>query len=394
MSEPRIRISGPQRYGEITQNPGLKISVPVSFEKLEAKAREILSPEIHAYIAGGTGGENSLCDTQNAFGQWKLIPRPLRDVSICSLEITLLDRTYPAPVFLAPVGAQRLMHPDGEPGSARAAASLGIPYIASHGSSTPLEDIAHACSDQPRWFQLYCGTDHEILQSVISRAEQSGYESIVVTVDNKTIGWRERCLDLRFYQHTGGAGLGNWTSDPVFRSRLGKTPEEDPDAAIRLYQQLATDPGFGPQDLAFVCEQTRLPVFVKGILHPDDARGALEHGAQGIIVSNHGGRQVDRVISSIDALPGIVQAVGGQAPVLFDSGIRRGADIFVALALGAEAVLVGRPYLYGLILAGEQGAREVMINLISDFHMTMIAAGCPAVDEINRACLAGTDPAE
>jgi lactate 2-monooxygenase len=389
MTEAPIRISGPERYQKITQDHGCDFTVPISFEKLEAKAREILKPEIYAFIAGGTGGETSLRDNQSAFDRWKFIPRPLNDVSNCSLETGLLGRTYPAPVFMAPVGAQNLMHPDGEPGTARAAASLGIPYIVSHGSSAPLENIAHASGDQPHWFQIYCGTDHEILKSVIGRVEQVGYETIVVTVDNKTLGWREKCLELRFYQHTGGMGLGSWTSDPVFRSRLGKTPEEDPEGAIRLYQQVATDPKFGPEDLAFICEQTRLPVFVKGILHPDDARIALEYGAQGIIVSNHGARQTDRVIAAIDALPSIVEATGGRVPILFDSGIRRGADVFIALALGARAVLVGRPYLYGLSIAGEQGAMDVMINLISDFHMTMIAAGCSGVEQVNPSCLAG-----
>jgi isopentenyl diphosphate isomerase/L-lactate dehydrogenase-like FMN-dependent dehydrogenase len=255
-------------------------------------------------------------------------------------------------------------------------------------SSRSIEEVAEAMGAATRWFQLYWGKDMELTASMLRRAEKAGYGAVVVTLDTSMLAWRERDLSYPYLPFLLGQGLANYFSDPVFRTHLPKPPEEDPAAAIRLWGALFSNTSLTWQHLRQLREHTKLPILLKGILHPDDARKALEHGADGIIVSNHGGRQVDGAVASLDALPGVVKAVGNQAPVLFDSGIRRGADVLKAVALGARAVLVGRLYVWGLAVAGEQGVREVLLNLLADTDLTLALSGYSSFAELDPAALA------
>src|SRR5262249_14634418 len=306
----------------------------------------------------------------------------------------LLGRRLPAPVLLAPVGVQSMLHPDAELAVARAARSLGVPVVLSSVSSTPLEAVAEALGESPRWFQLYWPNDPALAASLVGRAERAGYGALVVTLDTYLLGWRERDLQLAWLPFAHGQGIANYLTDPVFRAALPAPPEQDPAAAARYFLQVATNPALTWADLAFLRRHTRLPVLLKGILHPDDARRAVEHGGAGVIVSNHGGRQVGGAVAALDALPAVAEAVAGRAAVLFDSGVRRGADVFKARALGAQAVLLGRPYCYGLAVGGEQGVREVLLNLMADVELTLGLAGCAAFTEVKRDNLTGMDATE
>jgi isopentenyl diphosphate isomerase/L-lactate dehydrogenase-like FMN-dependent dehydrogenase len=317
-----------------------------------------------------------------AFQRWRIVPRFLRDVSQRDLSVTLLGQRLPAPILLAPIGVQGMLHADAELAVARAARSLRVPQVLSTVSSKPLEAVSAAMGDVPHWFQLYWPKDPDLAVNLVSRAEKAGFSALVVTLDTYLLGWRERDLQLGWLPFIHGMGLANFLSDPVFRAALPVPPEKDPKPAVRHFIQVCTNPSLTWDDLPLLRKHTRLPIVLKGILHPDDARKALDHGVDGMIVSNHGGRQVDGAIAALDALPGVVEAVGGRSPVLFDSGIRRGADVFKALALGARSVLLGRPHCYGLAIAGENGVREVVRNLLADFELTMGLAGCASIQEI------------
>jgi lactate 2-monooxygenase len=242
-------------------------------------------------------------------------------------------------------------------------------------SSYKLEDVAAAHGDTPHWFQLYWPKDDNLMRSFVSRAEAAGYRAIVVTLDTKIIGWRERDLQETYLPFLEGKGLSNFTSDPVFRAMLAKPPEEDMRAAATQWGRVFTDPSQTWDDLKKIRDATKLPLVLKGVLHPDDARKAADLGIEGIIVSNHGGRQVDGSIGALDALPGVVEAVGDRCEVLFDSGIRHGADVVKALALGARAVCVGRPWVYGLAVGGSDGVAEVLRRLLADYDLTMALSG-------------------
>jgi isopentenyl diphosphate isomerase/L-lactate dehydrogenase-like FMN-dependent dehydrogenase len=377
---------GVDRQMEIYQAglKGEKPGLPLAAEELEQKAREVLPPEAFTYVAGGAGVEDTIRANRDAFQRWRIVPRFLRNVAQRDLSVELFGQRLPAPVLLAPIGVQSMLHAEAELAVARAARSLGIPVVLSTVSSTPLEAVAGAMGEVPHWFQLYWPKDSELAASLLSRAERAGYSAIVVTLDTYLLGWRERDLQLGWLPFLHGQGLANFLSDPVFRSALPVPPEQDPLPAIRRFFQVVTNPALTWTDLAFLRRCTRLPILLKGILHPDDARLALDHGMDGVIVSNHGGRQVDGAIAALDALPAIVEAIAGRIEVLFDSGIRRGADVFKALALGARAVLLGRPYCYGLAIAGEHGVREVVRNLLADFELTLGLAGCKSAAEVNR----------
>jgi isopentenyl diphosphate isomerase/L-lactate dehydrogenase-like FMN-dependent dehydrogenase len=281
-----------------------------------------------------------------------------------------------------------MLHPDAELAVARAAQSLGVPVVLSSVSSTPLEAVAETLGEAPRWFQLYWPRDPALAASLVGRAERAGYGALVVTLDTYLLGWRERDLQLAWLPFAHGQGIANYLTDPVFRAALPAPPEQDPAAAARYFLQVATNPALTWADLAFLRRHTRLPVLLKGVLHPDDALRAVEHGVEGVIVSNHGGRQVDGAVAALDALPAVAEAVAGRAAVLFDSGVRRGADVFKARALGAQAVLLGRPYCYGLAVGGEQGVREVLLNLLADAELTLGLAGCASFAEVGREHLA------
>jgi isopentenyl diphosphate isomerase/L-lactate dehydrogenase-like FMN-dependent dehydrogenase len=367
---------------------GERPALPIALAELEAAARESLDERAGAYVFGGAGTEDTMRANLEAFRRWRIVPRVLRqDLSIRDLSVELLDTRMPAPVLLAPVGVQTLLHEEGELGSARAAAAVGLPLIVSTASATPLEEIAEANGDGPRWYQLYWPNDDELAASLVRRAEAAGYSAIVLTVDNYLPGWKPRDLQHAYLPALEGVGIAQFLSDPVFRSGLEKSPEEDLGAAVGRFLGVFANPGLTWERLEWLRGATTLPIVLKGILHPDDAREARERGVDGIVVSNHGGRQIDGAIASLDALPPILDAAGDGLAVLLDSGIRSGADVFKALALGADAVLVGRPYLWGLALDGQRGVETVLRGLLAELDLTMALSGFTRTDEIDAGVL-------
>ncbi|ELZ12275.1 FMN-dependent alpha-hydroxy acid dehydrogenase [Halovivax asiaticus JCM 14624] len=365
-------------------------SVPPRFEALEAAAREALDAEAYAYVAGSAGGERTAAENRSAFSQWRLVPRMLRDVADRDLSTTLFGTEYPAPVGLAPIGVQSILHDEGELASARAAADLGLPFVSSSAASEPMEDVADAAGDGPTWFQLYWSSNRELTASFVDRAEAAGYDALVVTVDTPVISWRERDVERGYLPFLDGEGVGNYVSDPVFRDLLGQDPAENEGAAVMQFVDVFGDASLTWTDLEWLRDRTELPIIVKGIVHPEDAELALESGADSIVVSNHGGRQVDTALPAIEALPAVIDHLdeaGYDEPVLFDSGIRRGADAVTALALGAEMVFLGRPYVYGLAIDGEDGVRQVCRNFLADLDLTMGLSGCSRVSDLDRSML-------
>jgi isopentenyl diphosphate isomerase/L-lactate dehydrogenase-like FMN-dependent dehydrogenase len=362
------------------------LSIPISLALLEQKAKEILSPPAFDYVAGGAGGEDTVRANREAFYRRRIVPRMLRDVSQRDLSVELFGVQLLAPVILGPVGVQGILHAEGELASARAAAGLGLPFTLSTAASRPIEEVAQAAESAGngvRWFQLYWGKNPELTASMLQRAERAGYKALVVTLDTSMLAWRERDLQHAYLPFILGQGLANYFSDPVFRSLLPQPPEQNPAAAIQLWSTLFSNTALTWRDISFLRKHTSVPIILKGILHPEDAARGLDAGVDGLIVSNHGGRQVDGAIATLDALPAIVREVHEQIPVLFDGGIRRGADVFKALALGARAVLLGRLYAWGLAVAGEQGVRDVVQNLLADFDLTLALSGhtsCGALD--------------
>jgi len=357
--------------------------LPVSYEALEQKAGEVMRPEAFAYIAGGAGAETTMQHNIAAFNKWRIVPRMLVDVSNRNIGVELFGTTLPTPVLLGPVGVLSLAHPEAELAVARAAKALGIPQVVSTVSSKTIEEIAAVHGDHPHWFQLYWGSNNDFTRSIINRAEQAGYSAIVVTLDTRLFAWRERDIQNAYLPFLYGQGLANYLSDPIFLAAVGD-PAEDKMRTMMQFADCFSNPASTWEDLAVIRDCTRLPIILKGIQHPEDARKAIDHGADGIIVSNHGGRQLDGAISALDALDDIAGAVGDKTTILFDSGIRRGADVFKAMALGAKAVLIARPYAYGLALGGEEGVKEVVSNLLADVDLTLGLAGCTSWAEVTR----------
>ena len=403
---------------------GHKVSrVPVEFSALEERARGAMTKRGFAYAAGGAGDEQTMVANRAAFDRWRIVPRILCDVSRRDLSVTLFGKRLPTPLILAPIGVLEMVHPRADLAVARAAAAERVPLIFSNQASVPMERCATAMGDGIRWFQLYWSTDDRLVISFLRRAEACGCRALVVTLDTTLLGWRPRDLDLGSLPFLRGMGIAQYTSDPVFREGLARArtePRTDPvkppnnlfslgarweqirhypgsllcnlcsgapQAAVRKFLNIYSRASLTWKDLAWLREHTRLPILLKGILSPEDARLALEHDVAGIIVSNHGGRQVDGAVAAIDALSEIVKAIKGRLPVLFDSGIRSGADIFKALALGASAICLGRPYVYGLAIAGEQGVREVIQNSLAEFDLTMALAGCATLKDVANAAL-------
>jgi L-lactate dehydrogenase (cytochrome) len=367
---------------------GEQPSIPVSIAELERRAIAAMEPRTASYVCAGAGSEGTIDANAEAFRRRRIVPRMLRDVSERDLTTTVLGTAMPAPLLLAPIGVQRIVHPDGELATARAAAALGVPMIASTASHFTLEEIAEAGGPQaPRWFQLYWADDRPLVASFLQRAEAAGYGAIVLTVDTFVPGWKPRDLQQAWLPFLEGVGMGNYFQDPVFRAALEKTPEEDQGAATGHFLGLQANPALAWDDLAWLREQTPLPIVVKGIQHPDDAREALRRGVDGIVVSNHGGRQVDGAIGSLDALPAIADAVGGELAVLFDSGIRGGADVLKALALGADAACLGRPYIWGLALEGQAGVETVLKMILAELDLTMALCGLAQPEEIGPELL-------
>jgi len=328
---------------------------PISPDEWEARAAEALEPRPFDYIAGGAGSESTMHANREAFERRRLRPRMLRGNRERELAVEVLGTRSPAPFLLAPVGVLSIAHAEGELAVARASAATGVPLILSSAASHTIEQVAEAMGDAPRWFQLYWVNDREIAASFVQRAEAAGYAAIVVTLDTPVLGWRERDLRSAYLPFITGEGCAQFFSDPVFRSRLERPPEEDPLAAAAA--MLATFPNLDLtwDDLDWLRAQTNLPLLVKGVLAGEDAVLAFEHGADGIVVSNHGGRQVDGSVAALDAFVEVRAAVGPEAVLLMDGGIRRGADVLKAVALGADAVLLGRPYAYGLAVGRQEG---------------------------------------
>ncbi len=370
---------------------GSRPDFPIGYEALERAAREVLSETAYDYVAGGAGSEDTMRANLEAFRRWRIVPRMLCDVSERDLVVELFGARLAHPLLLAPLGVQRIIHEDAELATARAAREMGTALVLSTVSSCTMEEVAAEMGDVPHWFQLYWPADPSLAESLISRAEAAGFGALVVTLDAALLGWRPRDLVHAYLPFLHAEGLANYFADPAFRALLGRAPEEDPAAAVGRMATLFANPALSWEDLAFARERTTLPILLKGILDPDDARRALDSGVDGIIVSNHGGRQVDGAIAALDALPGIVEAAAGR-PVLFDSGIRGGADLFKALALGARAGLIGRPYAFGLGLAGRDGVRHVLQNLLAEFDLTMALCGCSSAAEIDRSRLARQAP--
>lgn len=417
---------------------GRRPVVPTSPDALADAARRRMTRAAWSYVAGGAGAQRTVTANREAFGRYPIVPRQMVDVGERTLTTTLLGRDLPAPLLFAPVGAlelavqhQRTGSGRPEPVLARAARDLGLPVIISSQASVPMEDTAAALGDSPRWFQLYWSSDDALVESFLTRAETSGCEALVVTLDTHVLGWRTMDLDLGYLPFARAEGIAQYLSDPAFQKLVearvrepappAQAPARPTITAVRsLLSMAAHHPGptlrnltqpyaraavetfldvFSRStltwtDLAWLRERTTLPILVKGIQHPDDARAALDHGADGIIVSNHGGRQVDNAVASLDTLAPVVDAVrthptaGGNTPVLFDSGIRTGADVFTALALGADAVLLGRPWVYGLALAGADGVRAVTEHVLAELDLTMALAGVAGTAQIGRHNLA------
>ena len=367
-----------------------KAPVPADFAELERLAMERLDPDAAAYIGAGAGAETTTRANREAFDRRRLLPRMMRDVTGRDLTTTVLGTTAPAPLLLSPIGAQSLADPEGELATARAAATVGLPLIASSVAHFTLEQIAAAGGPEaPRWFQLYWPTDDELAASFVARAEATGYAAIVITVDTFVHGWKPRDLERAWLPFLHGIGVANYFADPVFRAALVRPPKEDPAAATDHFFTVQGNPSVTWDNLARLREMTTLPILIKGLLHPDDAQEAAARGADGIIVSNHGGRQVDGAIASLDALAGIADALAGDLPLLLDSGVRGGADAVKALALGADAVCLGRPYIWGLALAGEAGVEAVLRMVLAELDLTMALCGFTAVAEIDEGALAG-----
>lgn len=400
---------------------GRRPRVPASSAALERAARRAMSREGFAYVAGAAGHERSAHANEAAFGLWATVPRVLRDVADRDTAVGLLGRRLPAPLLAAPIGVLEMAHADADVAVARACASLGLPMLFSTQASRPMEDCAAVMGEAPRWFQLYWSSSDELVASFLARAERAGCEAVVVTVDTHVLGWRPRDLDLGYLPFAHGKGIAQYTSDPVFqrlvREQVARGPREQvarpwptpgavrtlldisrahpgrtrdnlrspvPRAAVETFLEVFSHPSLGWEDLPRLRAMTRLPVVLKGVLHPDDASRALDAGVDGVIVSNHGGRQVDNAVAALHALPAVVDRVDGRVPVLMDSGVRSGADAFVALALGATAVLVGRPYVYGLALGGAHGVRAVLERVWAELDLTMALTGCATVAGITR----------
>lgn len=361
---------------------------PVEPGELERAALEAMSPRTRGYVAGGAGAERTMAANLAAFDRWRLLPRMFRGVTGRDLATSVCGTDLPAPVLLAPVGVLGIVHPDAERTVARAAAGLGVPMVLSSAASTAMEDVAGALDGSPAWFQLYWPGDRGVARSFVQRAEAAGYRAIVVTLDTWQLGWRPRDLTAGYLPFLLGEGIANYLSDPQFRGGLARPPEEDMAAAVLRWVALFSDPALTWSDLAWLREQTALPILVKGVLHRDDARAALDAGVDGIVVSNHGGRQVDGAVAALDCLPAVVDMVHGRVPVLLDSGVRTGADVVKAVALGAAAVLLGRPYVHGLALGGEDGVRHVLRCLLADLDLTLALTGCRSLAELSPGSLA------
>jgi L-lactate dehydrogenase (cytochrome) len=362
-------------------------SIPVPIAELERLAAEAMDERAANYVFAGAGSEGTMDANRAALQRRRIVPRMLRDVAERDLSTTVLGTAMPAPLLLAPIGVQKVVHEEGELATARASAALGLPMIASTNSHFTLEQIAEAGGDAPRWFQLYWPNDRALAASLVGRAEAAGYSAIVLTVDTFVPGWKPRDLQQAWLPFLNGMGVANYFQDPVFRAGLEQAPEDDVGAATGHFLGVQANPSLSWDDLDWLREQTLLPIVVKGIQHADDAREAATRGLDGIVVSNHGGRQVDGAIGSLDALPAIAEVAGDDLTVLFDSGVRSGSDVIKALALGADAVCLGRPYIWGLALEGQAGVETVLKMILAELDLTMALCGYTSPGQLSPAAL-------
>ena len=391
--EGRTVADQPSSYQSEIYLQGLADQVPTFTTNgavLERVAGERLDQGAFGYVAGAAGSGDTNRANLAAFQRWRLVPRMLTGSTVRDLATTILGTAMPAPVLLAPVGVQSILDPDGELATARAAAALGVPMVMSTASSFSIEDVAAASGDGPRWFQLYRPNDDAVCASILDRARTVGFTVLVVTLDTWTLGWRPTDLDRAYLPFIRGVGTAVPFSDPEFRAGLASPPEEDLTPAVLKWVPMFTGTDRTWDDLPFLREHWDGPIVLKGIQHVADARLAAEAGMDGIIVSNHGGRQVDGAIGALDVLPEIAAAVGDDITVLFDSGIRGGADVVKALALGARAVLLGRPYAYGLGLAGEAGVRHVLRGVLAETDLTLGLSGHRSVHDLTPDALRRT----
>jgi len=356
---------------------------------IEEAARAVLDPQAFGYVAGSAGTGSTARANRAAFERWRIVPRLLCDVSERDLSTTVLGTPMPAPVLLAPIGVQSIVHPDGELASARAATATGLVFIHSTAAAHSIEQVAEASGDGSRWYQLYWPKERDVAASLVGRAEAAGFAALVVTLDTFMLGWRPTDLDTAYLPFLQGIGIANYLTDPAFNAPL---PDDaaDVDKVFR-WAGMFGNPSLTWRDLAWLREQTALPIVLKGVLHPDDARAALDAGVDGLVVSNHGGRQIDGAVAALDALPTVLDAVEGRIPVLLDSGVRTGADVVKAVALGASAVLYGRPYVYGLGLGGQAGVEHVLRCLLGETDVTMALSGRRSLAELGPDLLV-TDP--
>ncbi|GAA4913271.1 alpha-hydroxy-acid oxidizing protein [Actinomycetospora succinea] len=400
----RVRQDEVYRAGITGRRP----AVPTAFPALERRARWVMSRRAHAYVAGGAGSEETVRANRAAFERWRIVPRMLRGVGERDTSVELFGRRHEHPLLLAPIGATDLVHRRADLAVAEGAAHAGVSMIVSNQAGFPMEEIAPRAT-AGWWSQLYWSTSDDLVDSFLQRAEAAGAGAVVVTLDTTTLGWRPRDLDLGHLPFARGLGIAQYTSDPVFARLAQETADGPrrasprptpaavrtlleisrhhpgrfadnlrsplPRAAVETFLRVYSRPTLSWDDIATLRSRTRLPVVLKGVLHPDDARRALDHGVDGVLVSNHGGRQVDGSVPTLDALPGVVEAVDGRAPVLLDSGVRSGADAARALALGATAVCLGRPWVYGLAIAGAAGVAQVVRDVLAELDLTLALAG-------------------
>jgi lactate 2-monooxygenase len=361
---------------------------PITADDWESRAETALEPGAFGYIAGGAGAELTMRANREAFERRRLRPRMLAGNRERDLSVEVLGTHSAAPFLLAPIGVLGIAHQDGELACARAAAAAGVPFILSSAASHSIEEIAAAMGEAPRWFQLYWINDLEVAASFVERAADAGFGAIVLTLDTLILGWRPRDLARAYLPFLSGQGCAQFFTDPVFRARLEQPPEEDMLAAAATMLRTFPNLGLTWDDLAWLRERVKLPLLVKGVLTAEDALRARECGVDGVIVSNHGGRQVDGAVAALDAYVEVREALGDDATVLVDGGIRTGADVVKAMALDADAVLVGRPYAYGLAVGGQAGVEAVIRQLLAETDITLALLGGRSVRDLDRTFLA------